>query len=134
MLTAIWFESVINSDQWSCLVQLCPPSAGALSLPRFPGYVNILERCNPGVKAPDAGQRMESYERRRGAWHEPAPVRSIVAIRDQGGVRIPGGGSLRIRFWLGNGKKLEALRQAHGISRWSTDVAACLANADDSIY
>ncbi len=63
-------------------------------------------------------------------------VRSIVAIRDQGGVRIPGGGSLMPDPILvgRNGKKLEALARAHGISRWSTDVAACLANADDSIY
>ena len=63
-------------------------------------------------------------------------VRSIVAIRDQGGVRIPGGGSLvPDPILLGrNGKKLEALARAHGIARWSTDLTACLANPDDTIY
>src|SRR5207248_570525 len=33
-----------------------------------------------------------------------------------------------------NEQKVRALAAAHGIARWSTDLAACLANPDDTIY
>ena len=39
------------------------------------------------------------------------------------------------RCWLGAARhKLRALAQAHGIERWSTNLAQCLANPDDTIY
>lgn len=63
-------------------------------------------------------------------------MRSIVAIRDQGGVELPNGDRLLPDPILvgRNADKLRALAQAHGIERWSTDAASCLANPRDVIY
>src|SRR5258708_947742 len=63
-------------------------------------------------------------------------VRSIVAIRNQGGVVLPNGDRLMPDPVLvgRNEDKLRALAQAHGIERWSTDLSACLANREDVIY
>ncbi|MBC8074557.1 MAG: Gfo/Idh/MocA family oxidoreductase, partial [Chloroflexales bacterium] len=63
-------------------------------------------------------------------------IRSIVAIRKQGGVVLANGDTLYPEPMLvgRNGGKLEALARAHGIERWSTDLARCLANPDDTIY
>src|SRR5687768_10591919 len=63
-------------------------------------------------------------------------VRSIVAIRQQGGLELPGGDRLYPEPILvgRNATKLEALARQHGIERWSTDLDACLANAQDTIY
>ncbi len=63
-------------------------------------------------------------------------IRSIVAIRKQGGVALPGGDVLYPEpILVGRSEyKLRALAQAHGIERWSTDLARCLANPDDTIY
>ena len=33
-----------------------------------------------------------------------------------------------------NADKLEALARAHGVSRWSTDLDAALADKDDTVY
>ena len=63
-------------------------------------------------------------------------VRSIVAIRDEGGVPI-GDGEV---IWpdpilVGrNERRLRALAETHGIERWSTDLGACLANPEDRVY
>ncbi len=63
-------------------------------------------------------------------------VRSILAIREQGGVLLPDG----TRLWpdpilVGrNQSKLSELAAEHGISRFSTDLAACLADPANSIY
>jgi predicted dehydrogenase len=63
-------------------------------------------------------------------------VRSILAIREQGGVALPDGTML----WpepvlLGRDEsKLRALAEAHGLSRISTDLNACLADPANSIY
>ncbi|GCE30439.1 oxidoreductase [Dictyobacter alpinus] len=63
-------------------------------------------------------------------------IRSIVAIREQGGINVPGEDTI----WpdpilVGRDeKKVRALAQAHGIERWSTNLSACLANPDDVIY
>lgn len=63
-------------------------------------------------------------------------ARSIVALREQGGLRLPGGELL----WpdpvlVGrNEQKLRRLAETYGIERWSTDLQACLANPDDQIY
>ena len=63
-------------------------------------------------------------------------IRSIAAIREQGGVPLPGGDILIPNPILvgRNENKLRALAQAHGIERWSTDLGECLANPEDEIY
>ncbi len=63
-------------------------------------------------------------------------VRSILAIRQEGGVPLPGGDTLvPDPILLGrNEEKVRALAEANGIGRWSTDLAACLANQEDTIY
>src|SRR5438309_7669627 len=63
-------------------------------------------------------------------------IRSIAAIREQGGVSLPSGDMLiHNPILVGrNENKLRALAQAHGIERWSTDLNECLANPEDEIY
>jgi predicted dehydrogenase len=63
-------------------------------------------------------------------------IRSIVAIRKQGGLQLPSGDVLMPHPILvgRNENKLRALADAHGIERWSTDLSACLANPEDEIY
>ena len=63
-------------------------------------------------------------------------VRSILAIRKQGGVALSDGATLMPDPILvgRNESKLQQLAEAHGVARWSTDLAACLANPDDTIY
>ncbi|OLD81075.1 MAG: oxidoreductase [Ktedonobacter sp. 13_1_20CM_4_53_7] len=63
-------------------------------------------------------------------------IRSIAAIREQGGVSLPDGDVLIPNPILvgRNENKLRALAQAHGIERWSTDLNDCLANPEDEIY
>src|SRR5258708_29893962 len=63
-------------------------------------------------------------------------VRSIVAIRNQGGVVLANGDTLYPDPVLvgRNESRLRALAQAHGIERWSTNLARCLSNAGDTIY
>ncbi len=63
-------------------------------------------------------------------------VRSIVAIRQQGGVTLPGGGTVvpdPILVGRSEAKLLEIAR-AHDIERVSTDLDSCLANPADAIY
>jgi predicted dehydrogenase len=63
-------------------------------------------------------------------------IRSILAIRKQGGVILNDGSALvPDPILVGrNEEKLKAIAAAHGVARWSTDLAQCLANADDTIY
>lgn len=63
-------------------------------------------------------------------------VRSILAIRDQGGLPLPGGDALMPDPILvgRNVEKVRGLAAAHGIERWSTDLDACLLNPQDTIY
>lgn len=63
-------------------------------------------------------------------------IRSILAIREQGGVSLPGGDMLLPDpVLVGRDKtKLAALAKAYHIERWSTDLEACLANPQDEIY
>src|SRR2546425_5503183 len=63
-------------------------------------------------------------------------VRSIVAIRQQGGVALPDGDRLvPDPILVGrNESKLRAVAAAHGIERVSIDLDACLANPTDLIY
>jgi predicted dehydrogenase len=63
-------------------------------------------------------------------------VRSICAIINQGGVKL--GPTEFIRpdpILVGrNPVKLEQLAQQTGVKRWTTDLAAALANPDDTVY
>ena len=63
-------------------------------------------------------------------------VRSIVAIRRQGGVPMPNGDHLMPDpILVGRDvEKLRHLAETHGIERYSTDLADCLANESDTIY
>ena len=63
-------------------------------------------------------------------------IRSIVAIRKDGGVPLANGDRLMPDPILvgRNREKLEALAKAHGISRVSTDLDACLADPKDEIF
>jgi predicted dehydrogenase len=63
-------------------------------------------------------------------------IRSILAIRAQGGVALSDGSVLvPDPILVGrNEEKLRAIAAAHGVARWSTDLAQCLANPDDAIY
>ncbi|MDG5787919.1 Gfo/Idh/MocA family oxidoreductase [Evansella sp. AB-P1] len=63
-------------------------------------------------------------------------IRSIVAIREQGGVTLPSGDVIMPDPILvgRNEDKLKALAIAHNISRWSTDLDECLADPYNKIY
>jgi len=63
-------------------------------------------------------------------------VRSIGAIRAQGGVALADGRRVMPDPILvgRNAAKVEALARAHGISRWTTNLDAALADRNDSIY
>jgi predicted dehydrogenase len=63
-------------------------------------------------------------------------VRSILAIRKQGGVPLPDGSVIMPDpILLGrNATKLKAIAEAHGVARWTTDLAAALANEEDTVY
>lgn len=63
-------------------------------------------------------------------------VRSIVAIRKQGGIQLANGEMLQVDPILvgRNEQKLQQLAQKHGIERWSTNLSECLANPGDEIY
>jgi len=63
-------------------------------------------------------------------------VRSILAIRKQGGVAL-GDGTVVMPdpILLGrNEGKLKAIAEAHNLTRWSTDLAQSLESPDDTIY
>ena len=63
-------------------------------------------------------------------------VRSILAIRDQGGIALANGDRLMIDpIIVGrDGDKIERLAKKHNIARWGTDIDAALANRDDSVF
>ena len=63
-------------------------------------------------------------------------VRSIVAIRDQGGVRVDDHTTIMPDPMLigRNETKLRQLAATYNIERWSTDLDAALANPDDILY
>ena len=63
-------------------------------------------------------------------------VRSIVAIRAQGGVAMPDGTRLMPDPILvgRDERKLRALAEQYGIQRWSTDLEKALSNEADPIY
>ncbi len=63
-------------------------------------------------------------------------VRSICAIRDQGGVLLPNGDRVMPDPILvgRNAEKIETIAKRHGISRTTTDVAGALANPADTVF
>jgi len=63
-------------------------------------------------------------------------VRSVLAIRDQGGIALKNGDRLVLDPILvgRNGDKVRALAEKHGIKRWSDDLAGALANPDDTLF
>jgi len=63
-------------------------------------------------------------------------ARSIVSIRQQGGLKLPDGEMLLPDPILvgRDEQKLQRLAQVYGIERWSTDLPACLRNPNDVIY
>ncbi len=63
-------------------------------------------------------------------------IRSINAIRAQGGVALDAGTTIMPDPILvgRNAAKTEALAKAHGVARWTTDLDAALANKDDTVY
>lgn len=63
-------------------------------------------------------------------------VRSICAIRDQGGVVLPNGDRVMPDPILvgRNAEKVEQLAKRHGIARWSADLDKALANRDDTLF
>ena len=63
-------------------------------------------------------------------------IRSIIAIRNQGGVTLSNGDKVMPDpIIIGrNAEKMEALSKAHNIARWGTDLDAALANKDDPVF
>ncbi len=63
-------------------------------------------------------------------------VRSIVAIRNQGGVLLEDGSRVMPDPVLigRNAAKIEALAREHGIARHGTDLAAALADPNDTVF
>ncbi|WP_199434649.1 Gfo/Idh/MocA family protein [Qaidamihabitans albus] len=63
-------------------------------------------------------------------------LRSVLAIRDDGGVALPDGGRIQVEPVLigRDGGKLARLADEHGIADWSTDLDTLLATDDAPIY
>jgi predicted dehydrogenase len=63
-------------------------------------------------------------------------VRSIVAIRNEGGIPLPDGTTLMPDPVLvgRNEDKLNLLANTHGITRWTTDLATALADPQNTVY
>ena len=63
-------------------------------------------------------------------------IRSIVAIRKQGGVTLANGNKVMPDpILIGrNAEKIEALAKAQGVERWGTDLDAALANESDTVF
>ena len=63
-------------------------------------------------------------------------ARSIVAIREQGGVRLSDGTRVMPDPLLvgRNDEKLQRLAAEHGVDRWTTDLDAALASPDHAVF
>jgi predicted dehydrogenase len=63
-------------------------------------------------------------------------LRSILAIREQGGVELSDGSRVQVDPMLvgRNADKLKDIAERHDIPRWSTDLDSALANPDDTVY
>ncbi|MBM3598044.1 MAG: Gfo/Idh/MocA family oxidoreductase [Alphaproteobacteria bacterium] len=63
-------------------------------------------------------------------------IRSVLALRDQGGVGLADGSRVMpdpILVGRDEGR-ISALARAHGVKRWTTDLDAALANRDDALF
>jgi predicted dehydrogenase len=63
-------------------------------------------------------------------------VRSILAIRDDGGVLLPDGSRIQVEPILvgRDAEKLAALAAKHGVAEWTTDLASALADETATVY
>jgi predicted dehydrogenase len=63
-------------------------------------------------------------------------IRSILAIRAQGGVTLSNGDKVMPDpILIGrNAEKIEALARAHKVERWGTDLDRALANPEDTVF
>src|SRR6185503_2368457 len=63
-------------------------------------------------------------------------VRSILAIRNDGGVLLSNGDRVMPDPILvgRNAEKVEGLAKKHGVARWTTDLDAALGNSEDAIF
>ncbi len=63
-------------------------------------------------------------------------IRSVLAIRDQGGVALADGTRVVPDPILvsRNADKVRQLAEKHGVERWTTDLDAALGNADDRLF
>ena len=63
-------------------------------------------------------------------------IRSVLAIREQGGVTLGDGRRVQLDpILVGRDPgKLKALADTHGVRRWTIDLDAALDNADDKLY
>jgi len=63
-------------------------------------------------------------------------VRSILAIREQGGVTLSNGDRVVVDPILvgRNSEKIEKLAQEYNVDRWTTDIDAALANPADAVF
>ena len=63
-------------------------------------------------------------------------IRSILAIREQGGVTLSNGDKVMPDpILIGrNAEKIAALAKAHNIERWGTDLDKALANKGDTLF
>jgi predicted dehydrogenase len=63
-------------------------------------------------------------------------IRSVVAIRAEGGVTLSDGSKVQLDPILvgRNAEKVAALAKEHGIARWTTDLDGAIANPNDTIF
>ena len=63
-------------------------------------------------------------------------IRSILAIRDQGGVRLSDDRRVQVDPILvgRNPDRIERLAKAHGVARWTTDLDAALGDPRDAVF
>ena len=63
-------------------------------------------------------------------------VRSILAIRDQGGIALRNGDRLMVDpIIVGRDEdKIRRLAEKHNIARWTTDLDGALKNAEDTVF
>src|SRR3981189_1634187 len=63
-------------------------------------------------------------------------VRSLLAIREQGGVRLEDGSCLYPEPILGgrSEERLRAIAERHGLERWTTDLDEVLADPSVDVY
>src|SRR5687768_1914886 len=63
-------------------------------------------------------------------------VRSILALRDEGGLELSDGRRVQLDPILvgRDAERVAAIAERHGVERWSTDLDAALADDRDSVY